>query len=145
MNLQEVKVGDCCFFLVRGVNTPKFGEIYKISEKEEIIHVIEVKDSKYYSVHSRNFAWNKEDLKDKKWEDPHNYNDTVENANEKETTKRSSNVHNRKKASDSNKRRIKKSKGTSESDGSKQKFIRSTGKQKSKTKRNRKASRNKKG
>ena len=142
MKLDDASIGDCCFFLVRGVSSPKFGEIYKISEKEEIIHVIEVKDSKYYSVHSRNFAWNKEDLKDKKWEDPHNYNDTVENTNEKETTKRSGNVHNRKKTSDSNKGRIKKSKGSSTSNGRKQKSVRSIRKQKSKTQGNRKASRN---
>ena len=45
MNLREVNVGDCCFFLVRGVNTPKFGEIYRINIEEKIIHVIEVNDN----------------------------------------------------------------------------------------------------
>ena len=144
MILQEVNVGDCCFFLVRGVNTPKFGEIYRINIEEKIIHVIEVNDSKYYSVHVINSAWNKEDLKDKKWEDPHNYNDAVQNTNEKETTKRSGDVHNRKKATNSDQRRIPKSKSSSKSNGRKQKTVRGTGKQKSKTQRNRKTSRSKK-
>ena len=144
MKLDDAKVGDCCFFLIKGVNSPKFGEIYKISEEDNIIHVLEVKDSKYYSVHSKNFAWNKEDLKDKKWEDPHNYNDTVENTNEKETTKRSGNVHNRKKTTDSDKGRVTKSKSSPKSNGRKQKSVRGTGKQKSKTQRNRKTSRSKK-
>jgi len=125
-SVDNIKLGDCCYFLVKGSNVPKFGEIYKISEDKSIVYVLEVKDSRYYSVYFENFAWNKEDLKDKVWIDPHNYNKTAEIVNEKEIIERSSDVHNRKKTPDSDKRRIKKSKSPSRRNGSKQKSLRSS-------------------
>jgi hypothetical protein len=108
----EAKVGDCCYFLVRNESTPKFGEIIQILARESSVQIMDSKDGKYMCVWENNAAWDQKELKGQKWEKPHNYireDIPMEISNEKEPSKRVSDVRDGKKKATKRKRTKRKS------------------------------------
>ena len=115
INSLEANIGDCCFFLIRGNNKPKYGTIIAVHKGESAVQVMESVDSKFYVVWEKNAAWDEKELKGQKWEMPHNYKRNIpeEKTNETKPSKRISNVRNRKKTKPKRKRTKAKSKSVS--------------------------------
>ena len=108
----EAKVGDCCYFLVKNEKSPRFGEIIQIIARESALQVMDSKDGKYMCVWENNAAWDQKELKGQKWEKPHNYireDIPMEISNEKEPSKRVSDVRDGKKKATKRKRTKRKS------------------------------------
>tara|TARA_B100001250_G_scaffold369542_1_gene353085 strand:- start:642 stop:1049 length:408 start_codon:yes stop_codon:yes gene_type:complete len=134
INSMEANIGDCCYFLIRGINKPKYGTIVAVHKRESAVQVMEALDSKFYVIWEKNAAWDEKELKGQKWEMPHNYHrDIPEDPNEKELDERKRDVHHGKKTKPKIKRAKKRSSSVSKRTSGKQKPVRSTRKSKSKT------------
>ena len=138
----EANVGDCCWFLLKGISTIKYGTILKVHKDESAVQVMESLDSKFYIVWEKNAAWNEKELKGQKWEKPHNYHrDIPEDPNAKESDERECDVHHRSKRKPKTKRPKKRNSSVSKCSASKQKTVRSARRSNGKTGRNRKTGR----
>ena len=69
----EATPGDCCYFLVRNEKKIKFGTIVSTIPSESAVLVMESLDSKFFTIWEKNAAWEEKDLKQRKWQQPHNY------------------------------------------------------------------------
>jgi hypothetical protein len=93
----KAKVGDCCYFLVPMEARPRFGQILGTLPQESCVHVMEVSESKYYTVWEQNADWDKDKLKGQKWKEPHNYHRDIKlekTDDEKKSDKRKCDVYN---------------------------------------------------
>lgn len=95
----EAAIQDCCYFLLKNDNRIRFGTIVKTLPRESAVQIIDSQGGGYYVVWEKNAAWDEKELKGQKWEKPHNYIREIpkEILDEKEPSKRISDVRDGKK------------------------------------------------